>query len=107
MAGETVEGLMSYHLSPIRAPDATAIVRDEMFETLRTKWDLRWYFLHTDEYPDCSILYPPGTVIGLTAVNNQEMVSGLGGYRLELHGKLMGHYRRTKMDPQVGAQGYS
>ena len=73
--GESVQGLYSYHVPHLNAPEATSIVRDEIFESLRVKWDLRWYFLSTHEMPDGSAQDLEHPILGITVANNDEVVS--------------------------------
>lgn len=75
MHGESVEGLFSYHVPAMNSPDVSAIIRDQMLESLRVKWDLRWYFLSPDQLPNGHPLIPPGSISGICTANDDEMVS--------------------------------
>lgn len=79
MHGEKVDGLYSYHAPDSYTPEAAAIVRDEILEILRVKWDLRWYFMAPDESPNLDHVNPSGSILGLACLNNLEMVSSLCG----------------------------
>jgi len=70
---------VSYHVPPVHSPDAINIVRDEMFELLRVKWDLRWYFLSPFEFPDGSPQDMNYRVLGATMTNDDEVVSDYAG----------------------------
>jgi hypothetical protein len=74
MHGERVDGLNSYHAPASYSPEAAAVVRDEMLESLRVKWDMRWYFLANHESHELVPTDPPGLFLGLTSLNYMEMV---------------------------------
>jgi hypothetical protein len=75
MHGESVDGLFSYHVPMTNSPDVSAVIRDQMLESLRVKWDLRWYFLSPNQLPNGYPLTPAGSISGICTTNDDEIVS--------------------------------
>jgi hypothetical protein len=64
-------------------PNATAVTRNNVFESLRTKWNLRFGFMSSDEDPrGPEVEESPGNEYAFTVTNDEEMVGSLEIHRL-------------------------